>query len=122
MGQSITVRQAEQLLVSDVYLIEMMLNAVFRDSLNQNQFDALVSFIFNIGTTRFRHSSLFALIKCNPADPAISAEFAKWVYGGDGQNNGRDDDGDGLVDEPGEKLRLPGLIARRADESNLYFT
>jgi hypothetical protein len=57
----------------------------------------------------------------NPDDEAIAFQFARWIYGGDGQNNGKDDDLDGLIDEAGELRRLPGLVIRRKMESVLYF-
>lgn len=50
-------------------------------SLNQNQFDALVSFTYNIGDTAFRNSTL--LSKLNGGDyAAVSTEMKKWVKAG----------------------------------------
>lgn len=69
--------------------------------LNQNQLDALVSFVYNVGLAGFEKSTLIKKIKANPNDPAIRAEFAKWVYAG------------------GQKLA--GLVRRRKEESDLYF-
>ena len=48
--------------------------------------------------------------------------FRRWVYGGNGMHNGKDDDGDGLIDEPGEKMKEPGLITRRENEIKLYYS
>ena len=47
-------------------------------------------------------------------------EFKRWVKAS-GESNGKDDDGDGLVDEAGEKQRLEGLMKRRNEEATLYF-
>ncbi len=71
------------------------------DTINQNQFDALVSFVYNCGVGNFSTSTLLKKVNKNPLDPTIAAEFAKWVYGG------------------GKKLK--GLEKRRAKESELYF-
>jgi lysozyme len=70
-------------------------------SVNQNQYDALVSFVFNLGIGAFRKSTLLKKIQANPNDPAIRAEFMKWVNAG------------------GKPLK--GLITRRAAEADLYF-
>ena len=122
LGETITAAKAEYLLDNDIEVVEIQLNAVLdKCSISMNQFDALVSLVFNIGIGRFLQSSLLKLIKVNPDDEAIAFQFARWIYGGDGQNNGKDDDLDGLIDEAGELRRLPGLVIRRKMESDLYF-
>ena len=68
--------------------------------LNQNQYDALCSFIYNVGVGAFNRSTLKRLISQNPNDPLIGSEFLKWKKAG------------GKV--------VQGLINRRIDESNLY--
>ena len=99
-GQSITQAEADNYLKSDLKTFESFLNrAGLR--LNQNQFDALVSFIFNVGSGAFHGSTLKKKIQANPSDPTIRDEFRKWKNGG------------GRV--------LPGLVKRREDEANLYF-
>ena len=70
--------------------------------LHQNQFDALVSFAFNVGLGNLKRSSLMRAVNQNPLDPSISYAFKRWVFAG-----GR---------------LLEGLQNRRARESNLYFT
>ena len=69
--------------------------------LYQNQFDALVSFTYNLGIGALRRSTLLQKVKRNPNDVSIRQEFGRWVYGG------------GRV--------LPGLVRRRNAEANLYF-
>lgn len=100
MGDTCTQEQAEQWLMEDIAKAE---KAVNRQGLaiNQNQFDALVSFVFNLGETAFKSSTLLKKIKANPNDPTIADEFAKWKYAG------------GNV--------VAGLVTRRNNESNLYF-
>ena len=100
-GMVIDETRAEELLRSDLKTAE---TAVSRQNLNinQNQFDALVSFVFNVGPGNFERSTLMRKAKLNENDHTIAGEFAKWKYGG------------GRV--------LPGLVKRRKDEAELYFS
>lgn len=99
---SITVLQAEELLAQDAAVAEGIVNAERISGLSQCQFDALVSFVFNVGGANFRKSMLLAKVKVNPDDNSIMDEFLRWVYGG------------GVV--------LPGLQKRRLEEMRLYFS
>lgn len=100
-GQTITEDYAKYLLASDLSTAE---NAVNRQNLNinQNQFDALVSFVFNVGSGNFLKSTLLKKIKVNPNDTLIAAEFDRW-------------------NKAAGKV-LPGLVKRRLDEAKLYFS
>ena len=100
-GQSISRQQAEDYLVQDVRTCETGLNSLGL-KLNQYQYDALISFIFNLGLGNFSKSTLLKKIAKNPNDPAIADEFRKWVYSG------------GVV--------VRGLRTRRENEIELYFT
>jgi lysozyme len=71
-----TAEQAEADLCADIAEAEHAVNAMVQTRLNQNQFDALVSFTFNEGAGRLRSSTLLRLL--NVGDTAASAEFAKW--------------------------------------------
>lgn len=71
-------------------------------NLTQNQFNALVSFAYNVGVANFKKSTLLKLVNANPNDPNIKNEFMKWTKA------------NGVV--------LNGLIKRRNDEFNAYFT
>ena len=89
-------------------LLEAMLNpyekavdSYCRDDINQNQFDALVSFAYNLGNSALKSSTLLKKANANPNDKTIRNEFLKWVNAGG--------------------KRLPGLVNRRTEESNLYF-
>jgi lysozyme len=101
VGKTITQAEAERLLWADLQWAEMAVN-VELSNINQNQFDALVSFVYNVGASAFRNSTLLKKVKVNANDPAIRLEFAKWRNGG------------GKVS--------PGLVKRRAAETDLYFT
>lgn len=100
-GQEITQAEAERLLAEDVeYFSHGVLAAITRRP-SQAQFDALVSFAYNIGVTGFRRSSV--LRAHNAGDFAAAGRaFALWNKAG-----GRE---------------LPGLTRRRADEAALYLS
>lgn len=98
----ITPIEAEGLLKKDLEIFERAINQLVRVRINQDQFDALASFVYNLGPDNFRKSTLLRLINQNPSDPTIWKEFQKWVHAG------------------GKKL--PGLVRRREREANLYFS
>lgn len=100
IGDKITEAQAESFLREDLITAETEVNRYGLD-LTQNQFDALVSFVYNVGAGNFRSSTLLKNLKANPNDPDIANQFKKWVYG-----NGK---------------VLPGLVRRRNEEAKLYF-
>ena len=81
---------------------EECVNKYVKSDINQNQFDALVSFAYNLGCGNLKKSTLLKKVNANPCDITISNEFAKWDKAG-----GR---------------RLRGLTIRRHDEAVLYFT
>ena len=90
-------------------LLEAMLNpyekavdSYCRDDINQNQFDALVSFAYNLGNSALKSSTLLKKANANPNDKTIRNEFLMWRFAG------------------GKELK--GLVNRRIEESNLYFT
>jgi len=97
----ITEEEGDWLLREMLKQYEDIVNRNVKAKLNQNQFDALVSFVYNLGETNFRKSTLLKKINNNPNDKSIELEFAKWVKAG------------GRV--------LTGLVRRRKAESDLYF-
>ena len=101
LGQKITLQQANELLIKDMAFAENTVNRLVKSKINQNQFDALVSFVFNLGEGNFGKSTLLRKINNNPNDISIRQEFNKWVNAG------------------GKPLN--GLVRRRAKESELYF-
>jgi len=118
-GDLITHERGLMLLRSDLFGVERLLNSL-NISFTQNQFDALSSFIFNVGSGNFLSSTLLRKIKANKNDKNIAVQFGRWDKA-DGSHNGKDDDGDGLIDEVGEKQELKGLTLRRIAEAELYF-
>lgn len=100
-GMVITEAQAGEYLKADLIAFERYLNGLGL-ALNQNQFDALVSFIYNVGTGNFSSSTLLRKVRANPQDNSIMDEFLRWVY-----SKGR---------------VLPGLQRRRLAEMKLYFS
>ena len=100
-GMVITEAQAEEYLKADLIAFERYLNGLGL-ALNQNQFDALISFIYNVGTGNFSRSTLLRKVRANPQDNSIMDEFLRWVY-----SKGR---------------VLPGLQRRRLAEMKLYFS
>ncbi|PZU51905.1 MAG: lysozyme [Thauera sp.] len=99
---SLTEAQASTLLAKDVSKAEDAVNASVRVGLTQHQFDALVSFVFNVGTGAFRRSTL--LKKLNAGDPTVTAEFTRWVY----------------VTKGGQKVPSDGLMNRRQAEVAMF--
>ncbi len=100
-GMTITSAEANELLAEDVEVCEKQIISL-NLSLNQNQFDALISFLFNVGFGNFSKSTLLTMVKVNPDDNSIMDEFLKWVYSR------------GKV--------LPGLQRRRLAEVKLYYS
>ncbi|MEW6491195.1 MAG: peptidoglycan-binding protein [Cyanobacteriota bacterium] len=104
LGDKITEHEAEAFLKLECDEVAIQVSQ-FVDgiSLNQNQFDALVSFCYNIGTGAFQNSTLLRKLKKKDVTGAGS-EFENWVKG--------------TVN--GKKTTLPGLVSRRKDERELF--
>ena len=98
-GDKITQEMAEQLLVNDLQQFENAVNAYCLRALTQNQFDALISFVFNLGSVAFRASTLLKRINANQMELA-ALEFERW-------------------NKAGGKV-LEGLTKRRKDEKALF--
>lgn len=108
-GQRVTLNDApiseewaETLLIKMLHTYELAVNSFTRDDINQNQFDALTSFAYNVGTESLRRSTLIKLVNINPNDPKIAYQFSRW-----NRDNGK---------------VVKGLTMRRKIESDLYFS
>lgn len=82
-GLSCTMEQVTKWLAEDVREAEDAINRLVKVPLTQNQFDALVSFVFNVGVNAFKGSTM--LQKLNGKDyVGASNQFPRW-----NKDNGR---------------------------------
>jgi len=98
--ESVSAEDAENILRRDLAHAEQAVMRNIDVKLTQNQFDALVSLVFNIGPAALQRSTLRQKINYNSCFDEITREFMRWVYAG------------GRV--------LAGLTKRRMHEANLY--
>jgi lysozyme len=102
-GQTCTEQQANDFLKHDLSFFERTVDSYTRDDVSQQQFDAMVSFCYNLGPKNLKDSSLLKVINQNPNDfDNIQTQWLKWNRGG------------GKV--------LPGLTKRRSSEFHFYKT
>ena len=80
-GMTITQQQAEQLLINDLAQFERGVNDLVTVQINQNQFDALVSFSYNLGVGALQKSTLLRLLNAGSYQPAAD-EFPRWNRAG----------------------------------------
>ena len=98
-GDTCTEAQAKSYMAHDLKKFEQAVNGAVNIPLNQNQFDALVSLAYNIGTGAFNKSTLVK--KLNAGDIRGAADqFDVWVNAGG--------------------KRMQGLVNRRAKEKELF--
>lgn len=102
-GMTITQAQSDALLVADLAKFEAAVARLVKVPVTQNQFDALVSFAFNLGAAALGGSTLLKLLNGGRYAEA-SAQFSKWDK----------------ATVSGKKVALPGLTKRRAAEAALF--
>ena len=90
--------EAERALLQDLVVFERIVATKIKKILNQNQFDALVSYVYNTGGS----STLYTLINNNASKEAIVNWFTTKYISADG-------------------VKLSGLVRRRKAEATLYF-
>ena len=61
-GMSITQEQAEQMLLDELKEYENYINELVTVNLSQNQFDALVSWVYNLGPANLQSSTLLKVL------------------------------------------------------------
>ena len=100
-NKEFTDEEIDQILCEDLERFEIGIQRLTKVNLSQGQFDALVSFSFNVGLGNYQSSTLRA--KLNRGDyEGASNEFWKWRRAG------------GKI--------LKGLVKRRADEKALFLS
>ena len=100
-GLVITKEQAYEQLERDLAVFENGVGRLVSKPINQDQFDALVSFSFNLGLGNLVRSSVLKKVNADPSDPTIRDSFAMW-------------------NKAGGKV-LAGLVKRRKAEADWYF-
>ena len=92
--------QALEWLRQDVEWAEAAVNRLVTVPLEQHQFDALVSFTFNLGQGALAQSTLLRLLNGGSAPSVVAPQFDRWVNGPHGP--------------------MPGLVRRRAAERAMF--
>lgn len=85
-SMKISLDQAEKLLLSDLDKFEKGVSSLIKVTITQKQFDALVSFAYNVGLGNLGKSTLLKLI--NKRDPKASEQFLVWNKAGGKVLNG----------------------------------
>jgi lysozyme len=98
-GMRITQVQADERLKNDVQDAEKCVNGCVDSDLTQNEYDALCSFVFNVGCGNFRKSTMLKYLNSGDYD-AAGYEFRRWTRAGE--------------------AHPPGLVTRRAAEQKLF--
>jgi GH24 family phage-related lysozyme (muramidase) len=100
-NMQITEQEAERLLWKDTESAQQAVSSFVSARLNQNEYDALVSFTFNIGSTAFVNSTLLRLLNHGAERDIVAGEFMRWVKAGSNE-------------------AVPGLVRRREAEKALF--
>ena len=104
-GMTITAAEASEILYRDLAVFETAVNSLVKVPLNQNEFDALVSFAFNVGAGALKTSTL--LKRLNAGDRKAAADqFLVW----------------NKITVGGKKKTLQGLVNRRKSEREQFLT
>ena len=98
-GMTITQEEAEQMLLTELEEYEGYIEDMVTVPLTQNQFDALVVWIYNLGPTNFRNSTLLKELNAGNYN-AAGQEITRW-------------------NKAGGKV-LAGLVKRREAEAELF--
>ena len=102
LDKDITKQQAFDMFKEVANRFAKRVDTLVTSNINQNQFNVLVSFAYNVGTGNFSSSTLLKKVNVNPDDLTIKDEFLRWNKAG-----GKE---------------LSGLTKRRTIEAKLYFT
>lgn len=102
MGDTISQEKADLLFQHFANRFASQVDSVVTATVNQNQFNAMVSLAYNIGIGAFSKSTLLKKVNKNSCDSTIKDEFMKWVNAGG--------------------KRIQGLVNRRKKEAEVYFS
>jgi GH24 family phage-related lysozyme (muramidase) len=100
MGQTISEAEADALLRKDLKDAEESVDLLVAVPINDNQFSALTSFVFNVGSGAFERSTLLSMLNAGAGAETVVAQFLRWNKAS------------------GEEL--PGLTRRRHAERALF--
>jgi lysozyme len=101
-GDIITEAQAQKWLDMETSQNAMDIKALVKVPLTNNQLNALISFVYNVGINGFKASSMLRLLNSGADKNTVAAQFDRWVY-----DNG---------------VKVKGLINRRNAEKKLFLT
>ena len=102
LDKQITKEYADEIFkyVADNFAFKV--SKLIKSKVTQNQFNALVSFAYNVGIGNLEKSTLLKLVNINPNDAMIAKQFLRW--------------------NKAKGKELKGLTNRRIKESALYYT
>ena len=116
-NQIITTVEAESLLRKDLRYFEQSVANSLTVAVNQNEFDALVSFTFNVGVFAFRSSTLLKLLNNKAEKTVVASEFLKWVKAdgkvSEGLKNRREQEKSLFLAKPLHPLLSSSIVAKR---------
>lgn len=98
-GDSVSQEEAEQMLVDELHEYESYINEYVTVALSQNQFDALVSWVYNLGPANLKASTMLKVLNSGDYE-GVPAQIKRW-------------------NKAGGKV-LQGLIRRREAEALLF--
>ena len=102
LDKDITKQQAFDMFKEIANRFAKRVDTLVTSNINQNQFNSLVSFAYNVGTGNFSTSTLLKKVNKNPNDLTIKDEFLRW--------------------NKANKVVINGLTNRRTEEANIYFS
>jgi len=105
-GDVISEDKIDELFYKDIMVCEEELNKLGL-KITQQQFDALIDFIFQFGFSKFYSSTLLKKVKVYNLNPEIRFEFQRWIHG---------------ENEKHEMVEIEQLKRRRQSEIDMYFT